>query len=234
MFCSFGIVFLLLEYLVVNSFHQWSYQSTLKIDEGLGFGETSGVVNGRGFQYLASASYSNSSVYIFATDNGSYVAGKNLWSQVARLQPSNPSEQAETQFGHIVKYFNNTILVSAPYFSIRTQRNIGSVYFFNGTRRHWSQLQRLQGADTYSNDKIGMSMDVSEDGTVVMGAPGQTTSTGAAYVFTQNSVTGLWSQQAKLLSSMSTINQQFGERVSTSDGYIAIAARNDFIAGLNF
>lgn len=77
-------------------------------------------------------------------------------------------------------------------------------------------------------DYFGRSVSISGSGVyAIVGAPGDDSSTGAAYIFTR--VAGIWSQQVKLTASDASPSSSFGNAVAMSgDGvYVIIGASND-------
>ena len=78
--------------------------------------------------------------------------------------------------------------------------NSGSAYVFerNNTGM-WSESQKLTASDPGQQDMFGCSVSIEED-TLVVGARGEGTNEGAAYIFNKNS-SGVWSQHQKLKTS---------------------------------
>ena len=101
--------------------------------------------------------------------------------------------------------------------------NAGSAYIFtyNSSTSLWSQQQKLVASDAASPDYFGSAVSMNSDGTkVIVGARGQDVSggsnDGAAYIFTYNSSTSLWSEETMLVATDSAQNLRFGEVVSMS------------------
>ena len=137
----------------------WSFQQELRIPEGgISYGKSPVVVNGRGFVTLISGNASNG-VYIHTTDNGHVDGSLWVWSQQARLIASDM--KSGDKFGNWIAYVDQTLLISAPYSSSPKALHTGAVYVFNGTLRHWSQIQKLIPDDGYANDNFGMRLRVS-------------------------------------------------------------------------
>ena len=83
------------------------------------------------------------------------------------------------------------------------------------------QVARLTAGDRAANDYFGYSVAVNGD-TAVVGAYGDDSSKGAAYVLVRQS--GAWSQVAKLTASEGQGNDQFGRSVAVDGGTVAVGA----------
>ena len=85
-------------------------------------------------------------------------------------------------------------------------------------------MNKLTAADRAENDEFGHSVAM-DDGTAVVGAPGDDDDRGAAYVFTRNA-SGRWSQVAKLTASASdgAANDRFGHSVAVHGDTIVVGA----------
>jgi hypothetical protein len=88
---------------------------------------------------------------------------------------------------------------------------------------------RLYPLETLApSDQFGRSVSISGAGVyAIVGAPGDDSTTGAAYIFTR--VAGIWSQQVKLTASDASFSSSFGTAVAMSgDGtYVIIGAPGD-------
>ena len=104
-------------------------------------------------------------------------------------------------FGQWVDSFNQTIITSAPYSDEGSVVEGGSVYIYNGTRRHWSQLQKLVGNLGNPNGDYGhFGASISLRGNrLVVGAPGANFELGYAFVFDRPHEGGLFSQTEILI-----------------------------------
>ena len=122
-------------------------------------------------------------------------------------------------FGYSVSLSSdgNIALVGAPYKS-----STGAAYVFTRSGSTWTQQQKLLASDAATDDYFGQTVSISSDGsTVIVGTPGKSSNTGAAYVFTCTEST--WTQQAKLVTSDGAYYDEFGVSVSlSSDGSTAI------------
>ena len=87
-----------------------------------------------------------------------------------------------------------------------------------------AEVAKLVASDGAASDQFGSSASVSGDGnTIIIGANGDDSTKGSAYVFTRSGVT--WSQQAKLVASDGATSDSAGMSVSiSSDGNTAIVS----------
>ena len=109
-------------------------------------------------------------------------------SQQAKLTAADAA--VNDYFGLSVAIYGSTAVVGAPY------KNTGTAaYVFVRSGSAWSQQAKLTAADGGSGDLFGSSVAI-YGSTVLVGAPGANSFTGAAYVFARSGTA--WSQQAKL------------------------------------
>lgn len=108
--------------------------------------------------------------------------------------------------------------------------NDASIRGWQSPSRVYSQYVQLLGNDIAAGDLFGSSVAISNNGFyIVAGAPSTLGSGGdrygQAYVFFKN--TNVWAQQAKLVSTESSLDDEFGCSVAISDDgkYIAVGAR---------
>ena len=120
----------------------------------------------------------------------------------------------------------NTAIVGAVYedavVGTNTLFSAGAAYIFTWSGTSWSEQQKIQASDIQGNSNFGASVAISDDGnTAIVGARGEDTSTGAAYIFTRSNSN--WTQQQKIQSSDKQANDFFGSSVAISgDGNTAI------------
>jgi len=90
------------------------------------------------------------------------------------------------------------------------------------------QQQKLTALDGAANDHFGCSVSLSSDGnTALIGAQGENSSQGAAYVFVYSESTSSWTEQQKLTASDGAWSENFGISVSlSSDGNTALIGAN--------
>ncbi len=104
----------------------------------------------------------------------------------------------------------------------------GAAYVFNWTGTTWTQQAKLTASDAAVGDYFGHSVGISGD-TAIVGASGDESRTGAAYVFTGSG--GSWTQQAKLTASDAAADDEFGYSVGISGDYAIVGGRGNDDAG---
>jgi hypothetical protein len=163
------------------------------------------------------------SAYVFVSD------GNGIWSQEDKLVASDAA--AGDRFGSSVAVSDGVVVVASE--------TLGSVYVFvrdvNGV---WSQDAKLVASDAAAGDRFGhgysRSVAVSE-GVIVVGAYKDDdggSNTGSAYVFVRD-VSGVWSQDDKLVASDAAAADYFGSSVAVSDGVVVVGSHGDDHAGLS-
>lgn len=127
---------------------------------------------------------------------------------------------------------NHTLIVSAP----AQSTNRGFAYIFNGTLRHWSQIQRLAAFEGAAGDYFGDHMALYEN-TLMVGARGSLLNRGACYIFGREPGGYTWSRQGKLLAGeletvdTTNIDGYFGEQMSLMSDTVAVSSRSDDLRG---
>ncbi len=146
------------------------------------------------------------------------------WIQVAKLTASDGV--ADDDFGFSVAIEGDTIVVSAR----RDDSYRGSAYVFVKPAGGWSDLTqtaKLTASDGAASDQFGYSVAISGD-TIVVGASGDDSSRGSAYVFVRPA--GGWSnmtQTAKLTASDRAAGDYFGPSVAISGNTLLVGALGD-------
>ena len=144
------------------------------------------------------------------------------WTQQEKLMPSNGT--ATDQFGLSVAIDGETIVVGA---SGRDQmRGAGYVYVRNGSK--WTEQQMLTAADAAPGDEFGTSVGISGE-TVVIGAPGDDSLRGGAYVFDRNGTS--WAQTAKLTAPDGAPFDRFASSLAIDGERTVIGAPLDSVNG---
>lgn len=221
--CCLQIAILFLLAQCTIAFYEWSHQQTLFVPHARRtYGRTTPLLVGRGFQTLITG-YDPISpgIFVHTTDDGYVEHGHVVWSQQKVLKPSDdllPSDM----FGKTMVCFNQTLIVAAPHRS----SNRGVVYVFNGTKRHWFQVQRLSSAESSADDLFGDSMALHKN-RLIIGAKGMTAGGGAAYVYERPAGGLYWSRTAKLIPRDQRDGGTFADRVSLYEGTVAVSAHND-------
>jgi hypothetical protein len=121
---------------------------------------------------------------------------------------------------------NYTIVVSAP--NIDNSR--GHVFIFNGTLRHWSQVQKLVPVDVGYNGYFGEYMALQQN-RLVIGAKGFMGGVGSAYVYEREQGGVYWSRHGKLLARDGGANNNFAATVAVYGDTTVVTASNDDYSG---
>ncbi len=149
------------------------------------------------------------------------------WSLATQIQKITASDGAENDyFGTSVAISDNTAIVGA--YDDDTK---GSAYVFIRSGNSWNQQAKLTASDGATYDSFGYSVALSGD-TVIIGAYGDNSSRGSAYIFTRSGTT--WTQQAKLTASDGATGDQFGYSVSVYGDTVLIGALLDKNGGIDF
>jgi hypothetical protein len=141
------------------------------------------------------------------------------WTQQQELTASDGARGDE--FGNTVAVSGKTAIIGAPY----KNSYQGAAYIFtcSGTPCTWTQRQKLTAADGASGDVFGYSVAVSGN-TAIIGAIGNNSSRGAAYVFTCTGIPCTWTQQQELTAADGARGDVFGTRVAVSGSVGVIGA----------
>ena len=204
----------------------WTQQTKLLPSDAAAEDRFGGSVSLDGDTAIISAWYDNDngngsgSAYVF-TRTGT------TWTQQQKLLASDG--QAGDDFGD-VSLSDNTALIGS---ALDDDNGVdsGSAYVFIRTGTTWTQQAKLLASDGAANDQFSR-WAVSLDGdTALIGALGDDSNRGSAYVFTRTGTT--WTQQAKLLASDGTAEDLFGNSISLSGDTALIGAWNDDDMGTN-
>ena len=160
-----------------------------------------------------------------------YKASGGTWTLEQQILPSPVSGY----FGNSVSMDSDGIRVAigAPYDATGAS-GAGAVFIYKRDGTVWSLEQKLLADDTGTNQILGNSISISDDGAyVVAGANGDASNTGAAYVFARTGTT--WAQQQKILPSDSEAGAQFGFScgISGDATRIVVGAYQDDATGVN-
>ncbi len=155
------------------------------------------------------------SAYIFERNK----TGADLWGQVVKLTASDAA--AGDFFGVSVALSGDTALIGA-YWDDSYQ---GSAYIFErnqGGADLWGQVSKLTASDGAGSDYFGVSVAISGD-TALIGAYGDDSYTGSAYLFERNEGgADNWGEIEKLTASDGAASDFFGNAVALS-GDVALA-----------
>lgn len=221
-----------------NTYHPqgWTLQAELRVKEA---GDTYGITpvgfSGRGFHTMITGyDLNDPGIYVHTNDDGHADRGHIVWTQQAKLKPDDGT--STDHFGKWIVSEGHTILVGSAY-EDSVASDAGAVYVFNGTLRHWTQVQKLTAADGSAGDNFGTLLSLHND-RVVISSPGsvgaafddslaETSTVGAAYVYERSADGVLWSRTSKLYAKDMAAGNYFGEHVGVYDDWVVSTSRND-------
>jgi hypothetical protein len=168
-------------------------------------------------------------VYVYVRHNGT-------WSQEGYIKASNIG--AGDSFGYCVALSDDGDTLAVGAFAEDSNAtgvngngannlasDSGAAYVFTRTAGAWTQQAYVKASTSFSSMQFGAAVALDGAGdTLAVGAPRQSGSEGAAYVFTR--VGGVWSEQRFLKASNPDALDAFGWRVALSDdgNTLAVAA----------
>jgi len=149
----------------------------------------------------------------------------NVWELWA-----NPAE-VDDEFGYSVSIdgygiAGHNAIVGAP-FADELNTNDGAAYIFDryqGGSESWGEAKKFTVNPSTPNSNFGFSVSINDDFAVI-GAPGDNSTTGAAYVYGRNfGGPDNWALVKKLTASDAVANSEFGSSVSISGDLIIVGA----------
>lgn len=159
-----------------------------------------------------------------------FVRNGSNWTQQAYLKASNAN--AEDYFGISVAVDGDVAVVGAEEEasaatgvngnqSDNSAPKSGAAYVFNRSGTTWTQQAYLKATTAVAGDYFGCAVSVSGE-TVVVGAPRQEESAGAAHVFARQN--GTWRPQGVLRASNRGLADRFGAAVAISGDTLVAGA----------
>jgi hypothetical protein len=169
---------------------------------------------------VVGASQKNSSAgaaYVFTRNQG----GPDNWGEVRKLTASDAA--AHDSFGYSVAVDGDTVVVGADL----GNNGAGAAYVFarnQGGPDNWGEVRRLIASDPGGSNRFGAAVAVDDD-TVVVGAWGNNTYRGAAYVFARNQGgPDNWGEVRKLTASDAEVLDIFGFDVALTGDTVVVGA----------
>jgi hypothetical protein len=199
-------------YMFTSSGGVWTQQAKLAASDtvqGDGFGQS---VSLSGNMALIGAPYK-------ATDTGAayvFTGSGGVWTQQAKLTASDGAQYSYFSWS-AVSLSGNTALIGAEARAFNT----GAAYIYTGNNGVWTQQQELTASDGAQKDDFGIAVSLSGN-TALIGADGNASYTGAAYIFVQSG--GVWTQQQELTASDAATGDHFGYAVSLSGNTALVGA----------
>lgn len=124
---------------------------------------------------------------------------------------------AGDNFGHSIDMDGDYAVVGAY-----TAGEGGSAYVFEFVDGYWTQRQELTASNAAAGDWFGMSVAIDGD-TIAVGAPGDESLTGSAYVFTRSGTT--WTEQTQLIGAGTTAGNLYGMSVDLDAGTLVVGSQ---------
>ncbi|GAA0714560.1 hypothetical protein GCM10009430_07930 [Aquimarina litoralis] len=172
-------------------------------------------------------------VYIFETDN------TGNWNEVNKISASDA--QIDDRFGWTVAVDGIYIVVGAPYEDedvngMNTLNNAGAIYIYerDDTTGIWSEVQKIVASDRQENDNFGYAVAIDDDfiavGSFLEDEDGIGNNTiqdaGSVYMI-KKGANGIWGESQKIVASDRDFFNWFGEKVSISNDYLVVAAKEE-------
>jgi hypothetical protein len=157
--------------------------------------------------------------YLYYRNQG----GANVWGQHSKFTASDAAD-GDT-FGRSVSIEGDYAVVGAPNEDGGTKW--GAAYVFEkggGWSSSMTENQKLTASDGASYDYFGTSVDL-HNNDLVVGASGEGSNEGAAYVFSRGATT--WAEQGKLTASDGASSDELGYSVSICDKWVVAGAWKD-------
>jgi hypothetical protein len=156
------------------------------------------------------------------------------FSQVKRLNPRDG--QSGGQFGRAVSVSGSLVVVGAPYATVGSNFEQGSVFVFErdaGGTDQWGEVKHLIASDGEEGDQLGYPAAVSGD-VVLIAAPwddvGGVENQGSVYVFERDAGgADNWGQTQKLSANDGAPYDLFGSSVGVSGDVAVVGMPNDTV-----
>ena len=217
-------------YIFTRSGSTWTEQAKIRssdIEASDGFG-TSVSISADGNTVIVGANKEDTG----ATDAGAayiFTRSGSTWTEQAKIQASDLAASDEFGYRVAISGDGNTVIVAAYLEDTEASGhpglNEGAAYIFTRSGSTWTEEAKLKSSDKSNSDNFGQEVSLSSDGnTAIVGAKFEDaggSNAGAAYIFTRSGST--WTEEARLLASDSSSNDNFGYSVSiTGDGNTVI------------
>jgi hypothetical protein len=213
-------------YVFTRSDANWSQQQKLTAPDGAAFDEfgisvavSENTLIIGAHQANPGGNNSQGAAYVFTRSGAS-------WSLQQKLVAADGV--GADYFGRSVALDGETALVGARRAAVGDNTDQGAAYVFTRSGASWSQQQKLAAADGADSDRFGHSVALDGE-TALVGAYGDNSNQGAAYVFTLSGAN--WSQQQKLAADDGAVNEHFGRSVALNGETALVGAHLAYING---
>lgn len=141
------------------------------------------------------------------------------WDQLTRIEADDAA--ADALFGASVAVLKETILIGAP-----GANDTGAAYIYNLSEEDaWIQIDTFTSNDAEDDDLFGQSVAL-EKTYALIGAPGDDSGAGAAYIFSLREE-GLWDQDDKLIAEDDAAGDAVGTSVDLDKTTAVVGAPGD-------
>ena len=215
-------------YIYVKSGGSWSQQAKLQASDAAASDEFGSdvalsedgtyAVVGAVYGGTGSGNDNHGAAYIFVRSGTS-------WSQQQEIHATDAQEGAQFGYSVDINADGTYVAIGAPYWN---SDNYGAAYVFTRSGTTWSQQQRLQSSAPSTNDNMGNSTRISDNGDYVIAtAPYEdtgSTDAGLVYVFNRSGTT--WSIQDTFQNSDTQLEDRlgFGSDISGDGNYIIVGS----------
>jgi hypothetical protein len=158
-----------------------------------------------------------------------FTRGSSGWSLEASLYADDAA--ATSALGNAIALTGDSCLVGAESESTSGVLNSGSAYLFRRDGSGWIRETKFVAPDPASSDGFGASVALQGD-TAIVGVPNDddtNNGSGSVFVFVRES--GVWTQQAKLHSTIPVVSGYFGGSVSIDGETLVVGAETDLNGG---
>lgn len=188
-------------YVMVRRGGAWTEEQKLVASdaaEGDNFGWSVSLVAGRALIGAPGDDAYRGAAYVFVMSGG-------IWTEEQKLVAEDGA--TDENFGWSVSLTTERALVGAP----RNAASRGAAYVFYRTGASWVEEQKLVASDDAEGERLGYSVALSDDRTLV-GAPGNAAARGRALVFARND--RAWTEEQALVANDGISDDNFGVSVS--------------------
>lgn len=185
------------------------------------FGDTISLSNGTALIGAFGYNHLQGKAYLFSDSTGT-------WTQAQELTASDGAQG--DRFGVSSALSPSTALIGASFATIGSNAAQGAAYIFTKSGGVWSQSQKLTASDGTANLHFGSDVALS-GGNALIGAFGNSQTTGAGYLFTDGN--GTWNQADKIQASGGMAGDSFGIDLAFDGSDALIGAPTFTIAGDN-
>ena len=170
-------------YIFVKNGTSWSDHQKLTVSDGGRFGWSVAIDGDYAVCGSPTSNSNTGAAYIFKRDGVT-----NTWSEHQKLTAYDAA--VNYSFGTSVAIDGDYVIVGESDYDTSTLTNSGAAYIFKRDGTSWIHHEKLTASDAASNDVFGRGVSLSGDYAIV-GAFGENSSTGAAYIYELTPVAGL-------------------------------------------